>query len=63
MVHQNTAIAAGIGTGTIAQLMLEGKLEKPGVWPVEQALPTDLFQAVMASRNITINQDLVIVNG
>jgi saccharopine dehydrogenase-like NADP-dependent oxidoreductase len=60
MVHPNTAIVAGIGTGTIAQLMLEGKLDKPGVWPVEQILPTDLFQAVMASRNITINQDLLM---
>ena len=54
MVHDNTAIAAGAGTGSIAQLILEGKLKKPGIYPVEQALPTELFLAAMQSRNIKI---------
>jgi saccharopine dehydrogenase-like NADP-dependent oxidoreductase len=54
LVHENTAAAAGCGTGTLAQLLLEEKLSKPGVWPVEQALPTDLFEQVMASRGIKI---------
>ncbi|HHP7232692.1 MAG TPA: saccharopine dehydrogenase NADP-binding domain-containing protein [Xenococcaceae cyanobacterium] len=54
MVHENTAIAAGAGTGSIAQLLLEEKLQQPGIYPVEQALPTNLFQAAMASRNIEI---------
>ena len=52
MVHPDTAIAAGAGTGSIAQLILEGKLSKPGIYPVEQVLPTELFLAAMKSRNI-----------
>jgi saccharopine dehydrogenase-like NADP-dependent oxidoreductase len=54
LVHENTAIASGCGTGSLAQLLLEGKLKKPGVWPVEAALSTDLFMQSMASREITI---------
>ena len=54
MVHENTAIAAGAGTGSIAQLILEKKLRKPGIHPVEQALPTDLFLAAMENRGIEI---------
>jgi saccharopine dehydrogenase-like NADP-dependent oxidoreductase len=59
LVHPNTAIAAGIGAGTVAQLILAGQLHKPGVWAVEQALPTDLFVAAMTSRNVTIHQELI----
>jgi saccharopine dehydrogenase-like NADP-dependent oxidoreductase len=58
LVHENTAIAAGCGTGSIAQLLLAGKLKKPGVWPVE-ALPTDLFMQNMASRKIKIEHQLI----
>ena len=58
LVHENTAIAAGYGTGTLAELMLAGKLKKPGVWPVEQALPTDLFEQVMENRGLKIQQTL-----
>lgn len=54
LVHENTAVAAGAGTGNLAQLMLDGKLNKPGVWPVEQALPTELFEQTMQSRGIKI---------
>jgi saccharopine dehydrogenase-like NADP-dependent oxidoreductase len=54
LVHENAAAAAGCGTGTLAQLILDGKLNKPGVWAVEQALPTDLFEQVMQSRGIEI---------
>ena len=57
MAHNNTAIAAGIGTGTIAQLILDGRLNKPGIYPVEQALSTDLFMEVMENRNIKITVD------
>lgn len=56
MVHENTAIAAGCGTGSVAQLMLQKQLNKPGIWPVEQALSTDLFTQVMASRDIKIDR-------
>ena len=59
MVHGNTAVAAGYGTGSVAQLMLEGKLNHPGIWPVEQALSTNLFEQTMASRGVEINQEWV----
>ena len=54
MVHDNTAIAAGAGTGAIAQLILEGKINQPGIYPVEQALSTPLFTEIMQSRDIKI---------
>jgi saccharopine dehydrogenase-like NADP-dependent oxidoreductase len=56
LAHQNTAVASGYGTGSIAQLLLEGKLNKPGVFTVEEALSTDLFEEMMQSRGININQ-------
>ena len=56
MSHKNTAVAAGCGTGSIAQLILEGKLEKPGIYSVEQVLPTDLFEVGMKRRGIQIFQ-------
>ncbi len=59
LVHNNTAAAAGCGTGSIAQFLLEGKLKKPGVRPVEEALPTDLFAEAMQSRGIIIQQDWI----
>ena len=60
MTHDNTAIAAGAGTGSIAELILTNKLRKPGIYPVEQALTTDFFTQCMASRNIKISSDLKI---
>jgi saccharopine dehydrogenase-like NADP-dependent oxidoreductase len=54
LVHPNTAIAAAAGTGSIAQLLLAGQLHKPGVWVVEQALPTDLFEQTLHERGIQI---------
>ncbi|MBE9145658.1 saccharopine dehydrogenase family protein [Planktothrix mougeotii] len=54
IVHENTATIAGIGTGTIAELCLNGELQKPGVWPVEQVLSTPLFEAAMNNRGINI---------
>jgi saccharopine dehydrogenase-like NADP-dependent oxidoreductase len=56
LVHENTAAASGVGTGTIGQLLLEGKLKKPGVWPVEEALSTDLFEYTMQNRGIKIQR-------
>ncbi|MFK0733492.1 MAG: saccharopine dehydrogenase family protein [Gloeotrichia echinulata GP01] len=52
--YQNTALAAGCGAGSIAQFLLEGKLKKPGVWTVEEALTTDLFVQAMQSREMKI---------
>lgn len=54
LVHENTAIAAGAGTGSVAQLILSGQLKYPGIHPVEQALSTPLFQQTMAQRGITV---------
>jgi len=54
MTHEDTAIAAGFGTGAIAQLILEGKLNQPGIYPVEQALSTELFIEAMNSRQVKI---------
>ena len=55
MTYEDTAIAAGAGTGAIAQLILAGKLKQPGIYPVEQALSTELFIEAMNSRQIVIN--------
>jgi saccharopine dehydrogenase-like NADP-dependent oxidoreductase len=54
MVHPNTAIAAGAGTGSVAQFLLSGRLKQPGIYPVEQALSTELFNEAMNSRQIEI---------
>ncbi|NET51267.1 MAG: NAD-dependent epimerase/dehydratase family protein [Merismopedia sp. SIO2A8] len=54
LVHPDTAIAAGAGTGSLAQLLLAGRLSTPGVHPVEAVLPTELFQEMMQQRQITI---------
>lgn len=59
LVLENTAIAAGAGTGSIAELMLRGQLNKPGVHPVERVLPTPLFEAAMHSRGIRIQSKLI----
>lgn len=60
LVHENTAVASGSGTGSIAQLLLDGKLEKPGVSPVEEALPTHLFEQIMQSRGIKISHNWLL---
>lgn len=57
LVHENTAVASGCGTGSIAQLLLDGQLKKPGVAPVEEALPTDLFEEAVQSRGIKIHNE------
>ena len=57
LAHENTAIAAGYGTGSIVQLLLEGKLKKSGVYPVEEALSTDLFEEMIQSRQLNINHE------
>jgi saccharopine dehydrogenase-like NADP-dependent oxidoreductase len=40
--------------------MLNGKLSKPGVWPVEQALSTPLFEATMQSRGLEIHDETTV---
>jgi saccharopine dehydrogenase-like NADP-dependent oxidoreductase len=53
-VQDDTAAAVGQGTGSVAQLLLSGQLNCPGVWAVEQALPTHLFRQTMQQRGVTI---------
>lgn len=57
-LHQDTAIAAGAGTGAIAQLILEDKLKQPGIYPVEQALSTELFLKIMGDRQFEIEIEM-----
>ena len=59
LIHQDTAVAAGAGTGSIAQLILAGKLNKPGVWPVEQALSTKLFTEMIKIRGIEFDRQAI----
>lgn len=59
MTHADTAVSSGIGTGTVAEMLLSGELKKPGVWAIEQALPTELFDRAMQSRGIEIHQQLM----
>jgi saccharopine dehydrogenase-like NADP-dependent oxidoreductase len=56
-VHASAAIATGLGTGSIAELLLKGKLNHPGVYPVEQVLPTDMFLQTMESRDLQIQEE------
>ncbi|MEM6252737.1 MAG: saccharopine dehydrogenase NADP-binding domain-containing protein [Cyanobacteria bacterium P01_D01_bin.156] len=53
--HPDTAATAGYGTGSVAQLILDGRLVQPGVWPVEQALSTSLFEETLAERQFSIS--------
>ncbi|MDX2242950.1 MAG: saccharopine dehydrogenase NADP-binding domain-containing protein [Leptolyngbyaceae cyanobacterium bins.302] len=59
LVHANTAIAAAAGTGSLAQLLLSNQLSKPGVWVVEQALPTPLFEQTLNQRGMEIQAQLM----
>ena len=54
LIHENTTVACGIGTGSLAELMVAGLVHQPGVWTVDEALPTSLFEKVMASRNLQL---------
>lgn len=57
-LHPDTAAAAGMGTGSIAQYLLSGELQVPGVWPVEKAVPTPLFEAACQQRGLMISRSL-----
>jgi saccharopine dehydrogenase-like NADP-dependent oxidoreductase len=61
MVHENTAQAAGWGTGSVAELILAAKIQKPGIYPVEQVLSTELFHATMKKRGIKLDRSCEIV--
>lgn len=61
-IHESAAVATGLGTGSIAELLLKGQLDRPGVYPVEQILPTDLFMQTMASRDLQIQEETAPVS-
>ncbi len=54
--HENTAIAAGQGTGSVAADLIAQRFAKPGVWPVEQVVPTENFLAALEQRELAIVQ-------
>lgn len=56
--HECASVATGLGTGSIAELILTGKLNQPGVYPVEQAVSTDLFKLTLDSRKLQISQQI-----
>jgi saccharopine dehydrogenase-like NADP-dependent oxidoreductase len=58
LVLEDTAIAAGYGTGSIAQLILSGQFTQPGVWTPEVSLPTELFQNMLSLRGVKIIQQI-----
>lgn len=60
--HPDTAVAAGYGTGSIAQLVLSRQLSLPGIWPVERALPTPLFEKTLAERGLGVNSTTCLDN-
>ena len=55
LIYEDTATVTGIGTGGIAELILSRKLNKPGVWSVENSVSTELFEQVMQSRGFVKN--------
>ncbi|MEM8777936.1 MAG: saccharopine dehydrogenase NADP-binding domain-containing protein [Cyanobacteria bacterium P01_G01_bin.49] len=57
--HESASMATGLGTGSIAELLLTRKLNKPGVYPVEQALSTELFQSTLETRQLEIVQQQI----
>ncbi|MDB9524986.1 saccharopine dehydrogenase NADP-binding domain-containing protein [Oscillatoria sp. CS-180] len=59
-VHESAAVAAGLGTGGVVELLLSGELQQPGVYPPEQALPTELFMTAMTSRDLRIQEAMTL---
>lgn len=60
-VHESAAVATGLGTGSIAELLLAGQLHQPGVYPVEQAVTTPQFLETLESRNLQIQEEMPTV--
>ncbi|ANV84007.1 saccharopine dehydrogenase [Picosynechococcus sp. PCC 7003] len=54
-VHEHTAIAAGLGVAIVAELLLTEQVSKPGLFPVEQMIPTELFMAMAEKYNLQLS--------
>lgn len=52
--HPQMIRTVGAGTGSLAQLILTGQWSKPGVWPVEQAIPSELFLKTLHQRQLPV---------
>ncbi|MEO1591630.1 MAG: saccharopine dehydrogenase NADP-binding domain-containing protein [Cyanobacteria bacterium J06632_22] len=52
--HPDTAKVAGIGTGSVVEQVLAGKLHQPGIHTVEQVLDTPTFQNIFQQRGLTL---------
>lgn len=55
-VHDCAAIATGLGTGSISEYLLSGKMSRAGVYPVEQIVTTPVFTEIIASRQLEIDR-------
>lgn len=55
-VHDSAAIATGLGAGSVSQFVLTEQIKKPGVWPIEQAVTTPLFEKMLESRKLSVHQ-------
>lgn len=56
LAHESAAIATALGTGSIAELILAGKIHQPGVNPVERVLSTDFFRASLKPRQLEVQE-------
>lgn len=60
--HPHMITTVGYGTGSIAELILSGELQKPGVWSVEQGLSSPMFLQTLERRNLKIEQMIKFLN-
>ncbi len=60
--YDNAAIATGIGTGSISELILARKIDRSGVFPIEQVLSTKQFEQILSSRKIIIANNWNLTN-
>jgi saccharopine dehydrogenase-like NADP-dependent oxidoreductase len=58
-LHDNAAIATGIGTGSLGELILAGEIDRPGVWPIEQVLTTRQFEEISRGRRLQVAADWI----
>lgn len=56
--HPHTATAAACGVGMVAQAILEGRIQQPGVYPVERILTTPAFEQAIAQRGLDLQVSL-----
>jgi len=53
-IHDSAAIAAGIGAGYIAALLLSEQIDQPGVYPVERVVTTSQFLDALTRRQLSL---------